>query len=165
MLDIIENDTCVEVRFRQFLLAAVLLCVPPLMAFHQGPAFFAGTLSSGESLGLFLGLVLPTLTAFYFIEFGRFTFSLTENRFSWQWRNLFKSDSGSVSLDRVIKIRHEGLEASDLAWWQNAYRLVAVLDDGQVIPLTHSYSGQHGKKIDQIVDQLRDYLGHIAPMD
>ena len=165
MLDIIEKETCVEVRFRQFILAAVFICLPPLMLFHQGAAMIAGELSLGEMLGLILGLVLPSLAAYYFFEFGRFTCSKEDNRFSWYWRNLWKSESGSVALNRVIRIRSEGLEASDLAWWQNAYRLVAVLDDGRIIPLTHSYSGQHARKIDQLVDQLRDYLGHVAPID
>ena len=122
----------------------------------------AGELTRGETLGLIFGFLIPAIGAYYFIEFGQFTFSKRHQVFSWRWRNLFLKDSGEVPLHRVVKIRRDALEASDLIGWQNCYRLIAILDDGRIIPLTRSYSGQHGKKLDQIVDQLRDYLGHTV---
>ncbi len=162
MLDTFEVDTDLEVRFQQYLLAVFLLSIPPLLLIEQGPQLFAGELTAGETLGLFFGFLIPGMGAYYFIEFGQFTFSKRNNVFSWRWRNLFNKDSGEVPLQRVVKIRRDALEASDLLGWQNCYRLIAILDDGRIIPLTRSYSGQHGKKLDQIVDQLRDYLGHIV---
>ena len=162
MLKTFEVDTDLEVRFRQYWLATLFLFIPPFLIIEQGPRLIAGDLSTGETLGFFLGFLLPAMGAYYFIEFGRFSFSKRNNVFRWNWRNLFKKDGGEVPLDRVVKVRRDALEASDLVGWQNSYRLVAILDDGQIIPLTRSFSGQHGKKLDQIVDQLRDYLGHIV---
>ena len=164
MLDTFEVNTDLEVRFSQYWLAALFLCIPPLMGIEQGPRLFAGDLSTGETLGLFFGFLLPALGAYYFIEFGRFTFSKRDNVFRWNWRNLFKKDGGEVPLNRVVKVRRDALEASDMLGWQDSYRLVAILDDGQIIPLTRGFSGQHGKKLNQIVDQLRDYLGQIVPI-
>ncbi len=162
MLDTFEVDTDLEVRFRQYWLATFFLCIPPLLAIDQGPRWLAGDLSMGETLGLLIGLLLPALGAYYFFEFGRFTFSRRDNIFRWRWRNLLRKDSGEVALDRIVKIRRDALEASDLHSWNNSYRLIAILDNGQIVPLTRSYSAQHGKKLDQIVDQLRDYLGHFV---
>jgi len=39
-----------------------------------------------------------------------------------------------------------------------------ILDDGSVIPLTRSFSGLYDKKLDQIVDQIREHLGHFVAM-
>lgn len=164
MLDTFEVDTDLEVRFSAYWLATLFLCIPPIMVIVQGPRLLAGDLSNGETLGLFFGFLLPAMCAYYFIEFGRFTFSKRDNVFRWRWRNLFKKDHGEVPLHRVVKIERDALESSELSGWQNSYRLVAVLDDGQIIALTRSYSGQHGKKLDKIVDQLRDYLGQMVPM-
>jgi hypothetical protein len=33
-----------------------------------------------------------------------------------------------------------------------------------MIPLTRGYSGLYAKKLDQIVDQIREHIGHIADM-
>ena len=44
------------------------------------------------------------------------------------------------------------------------YRLVVVLDDDSVIPLTRGFSGLYDKKIDRIVDQIREYLGHVVAL-
>ena len=165
VLDTFEVDSDLEVRFRQYLLAVILLSIPPFMLIELGAELIAGELSTGETLGLFFGFLLPGVAAYFFIEFGQFTFSKRNQVFSWRWRNMIYKDSGEVPLQRVVKIRRDGLEASDLIGWQNSYRLIAVLDDGRIIPLTRSYSGQHGKKLDQIVDQLRDYLGHMVDID
>ena len=165
MLDTFEKESDLEVRFSQYWLATFFLCIPPLLLIEQGPRLVAGELTRGETLGLFFGFLLPALGAYYFIEFGRFTFSKRKDVFSWRWRNLFRKDAGEIPLNRVVEIRRDALEASDLLGWQNSYRLIAILDDGRIIPLTHGYSGQYGKKLDQIVDQLRDYLGLIVPID
>ena len=47
--------------------------------------------------------------------------------------------------------------------WRNLLRRKS-LDDGSIIGLTRSYSGIHDRKLDQIVDQIREYLGHVVPM-
>ena len=165
MLDTFEVNTDLEVRFRQYLLAVVLLSIPPYLLIELGSQLLAGELTTGERLGLFFGFLIPGMGAYYFLEFGQFTFSKRHQVFSWRWRNLFFIDRGEVPLQRVVKIRRDALEASDLLGWQNCYRLIAILDDGRIIPLTRSYSGQHAKKLDQIVDQLRDYLGHMVAID
>ena len=44
------------------------------------------------------------------------------------------------------------------------YRLVVVLDDGRIVGLTHGYSGIHDQQLDQIVNQIREYLEHVVPL-
>lgn len=165
MLKIIEDESELQVHFSHYFLPVILLPIPPLLILEHSANIINGTITKGEVVGLLLGILLPLLCAYYFIEFARFTFSRREDVFSWQWRNLVKRKSGRVPLYQVVKVRREGLEASDMIGWHNSYRLVVILDDESIVALTRGYSGMHGKKLDDIVDQVRDYLGHEEPMD
>ena len=89
---------------------------------------------------------------------------MEDNLFSWRWRNLVTSKSGEVPLSRIIKVRRDALESGDSGGLQYSYRLLVILDDQTMIPLTRGYSGLYDKKLDQIVDQIREHIGHIADM-
>ena len=61
-------------------------------------------------------------------------------------------------------MRRESLEAGDAGGSRYCYRLVVALDDDSIIGLTRSYSGIHDRQLDRIVEQIREYLGHVVPM-
>jgi len=155
-----EDESAYRVRSNSYVIALVLLCLPPLMLIELFPRVLDGSIKTGELVGLFIGVLLPLAGAYFFIEFASFTFSRTDGVFHWRWRNLFKKRAGEVPLTRIIKVRREAIEAGDSGGLQYSHRLVVILDDDTIIPLTRGYSGLHSKKLDQIVNQIRDYIGH-----
>lgn len=155
-----EDDSAYRVRSNSYVIALVLLCLPPLMLIELVPGVVDGSIKTGELVGLFIGILLPLAGAYYFIEFSCFTFSRADGVFHWRWRNLFRKSAGEVPLTRIIKVRREAIEAGDSGGLQYSHRLVVILDDDTIIPLTRGYSGLHSKKLDQIVNQIRDYIGH-----
>lgn len=155
-----EDESAYRVRSNSYVLALVLLCLPPLMLIKLGPGVIDGSIKTGELVGLFIGVLLPLAGAYYLFEFSSFTFSRTDGVFRWRWRNLLQKKTGGVPLTRIIKIRRDAIESGDSGGLQYSHRLVVILDDDTVIPLTRGYSGLHGKKLDQIVDQIRDFIGH-----
>lgn len=155
-----EDESAYRVRSNSYVLALVLLCLPPLMLIELGPGVIDGSIKTGELVGLFIGVLLPLAGAYYLFEFSSFTFSRTDGVFRWRWRNLLQKKAGEVPLTRIIKIRRDAIESGDSGGLQYSHRLVVILDDDTVIPLTRGYSGLHGKKLDQIVDQIRDFIGH-----
>ena len=54
------------------------------------------------------------------------------------------------------------MDSSDSDGVSYIYRLVVELDDGSIVPLTRSFSGMHDRRLDGIVAQIREYLGHIV---
>ena len=92
------------------------------------------------------------------------TFSIDDDVFRWRWHNFISKKSGEVPLGRIARIRREAMESSESSGLQYTYRLVVILDDGTVIPLTRGFSGVHDKQLDQIVDQIREHLGHYVAM-
>jgi hypothetical protein len=162
MLATERNGRTLEVRYRSYLLGLLLLTVPPALIYELGGGLLDGSLESSEKAGLAIGLLLPLAGAYYLVEFGRFSFSLEDCRFRWQWRNLLRRSSGEVPLERIARVGRESLEASDSSGAQRIYRLVVELDDATVIPLTRGYSGLHDRRLDQIVDQVREHLGHFV---
>ena len=142
----------------------VFLLIPPALLYHHAPALIDGSIANGELAGLVLGVLLPLGGAYYMTEFASFEFSLERDRFDWHWHNFIQRRSGQVPLQRVVKVRREALESSASSGLQYSYRLVVILDDDSVIPLTRGYSRLYGKKLDQIVNQIREHLGHFVPM-
>lgn len=162
MLEISQIDSDLQIDSRHYLLPLLFLFVPPLLLIEYGSSLLDGSIDTSNLVGLVFGVVLPLVMAYFFIEFGRFRFSVSDGVFRWRWRNLLNQEQGEVPLDKVVRVRREGLEASDTAGLQSNYRLVVILDDGRVIGLTRGYSGLQDRKLDQIVDRVRDYLGHAA---
>lgn len=164
MLHIDEDEKELRISYSHYLLPTIFLSMPPLLLFHHGSSLLDGSIKTGELVGLLIGVFLPLLFAYFFIEWGSFRFCKQDGLFSWRWRNLIRRDSGQVPLSRVVRVRREGMESSDIPGWQNSYRLVVILDDDSVIGLTRGYSGMHDRKLDSIVNQLRDFLGHSVRM-
>ena len=84
--------------------------------------------------------------------------------FRWRRRHLLRHYAGEAPLNRVTRIRREDLDTRDLVGMQSRFRLQVILDDGESIALTRGYLGFYKRRLDNIVDQVRDYLGHVTPM-
>jgi hypothetical protein len=164
MLVIERDDSALRVHYRSYRLALVLLVLPPLMLFQHFPALLDRSIERSDLAALIIGVALPLLGAYLLTEFASFSFSRRDNLFSWRWRNLLRRKSRAMPLQRVARVRREAVESGDSGGSGYSYRLVVVLDDGSVIGLTRSYSGIHDRKLDHIVDQIREYLGHVVPM-
>ena len=160
MLTAEEDESAYRVNYKSYLTPLIFLCIPPLILFELGPSVLDNTIKTGALVGLSIGILLPLLGAYYFFEFASFTFSRTDDLFHWHWRSPFRKKSGKVPLNRIIKVRRDGMESSNSDGLQFTYRLVVILDDDTTIPLTRGYSGLHDRKLDQIVDQIRAYIGH-----
>jgi len=164
MLDIERDDSALRVHYRSYRLALVLLVLPPLMLYEHFPALLDGSIEPSDLAALIIGVGLPLLGAYLLIEFASFSFARRDNLFSWRWRNLLRRKSLELPLQRVVQVRRESIESGDSGGSGRSYRLVVVLDDGRIVGLTRSYSGIHDRKLDQVVDQVREYLGHVVPM-
>jgi len=164
MLDIERDDSALRVHYRSYRLALVLLVLPPLMLYEYLPALLDGSIEPSDLAALIIGVALPLLGAYLLIEFASFSFARRDNLFSWRWRNLLRRKSLELPLQRVVQVRRESIESGDSGGSGRSYRLVVVLDDGRIVGLTRSYSGIHDRKLDQAVDQVREYLGHVVPM-
>ena len=164
LIDIHETESGLLVSYRCLYLPMPLLVIPPGMIYEQGGRLLDGTLSAGETIGLLLGIVIPLIIVAYFIEFAEFSFSKQSNQFRWRWRNLFRQQGSDFPLNRVVKIRLENLDTRDLVGMQPRFRLQVILDDGTGIALTRGYLSFYKRRMDKIVDQVRDYLGHVTPM-
>jgi uncharacterized membrane protein (GlpM family) len=148
------NETTYHVRYQSYVISLLLVLVPPAMLYQLGPSLLDGSIKTGELAGLGIGIILPLVGAYYMLEFASFTFSTDEDVFRWHWNNLLRRKSGAVPLGRVARVRREALETSVSSGSQYSYRLVVILDDDTVIPLTRGYSGIHDRQLDKIVDHL-----------
>ncbi len=164
MLAVTKTDTDLQLDSRHYLLPCLLLLLIPLLLYEFGPALLRGELDRSNLVGLALGIGLPVFFAFFFIEFGHFRLSLADGVFSWRWRNLLGREQGEVELKRVTGVRRETLETSDRLGWQNLHRLIMVLDDGREIGLTHGYTTIQQRRMDEIIEQIRDYLEYVTPV-
>ena len=158
------NETTYRVRYQSYVISLLLVLVPPALLYELGPSLLDGSIRTGEFAGLGIGILLPLAGAYYMLEFASFTFSTDDDVFRWNWNNLFRRKSGEVPLGRVARVRREALKTSASAGSQYSYRLVVILDDDTVIPLTRGYSGIHDRQLDKIVDQIREHLGHFIAM-
>ena len=163
MLSVVKTDTELRLESRHYLLPCALLVIIPLLLFEFGPALVRGELDRSNVVGLLLGIGIPIFFAFFFIEFGHFRLSLVDGLFSWRWRNLLGREQGEVELKRVIGVRRETLETSDRLGWQNLHRLIVILDDGREIGLTRGYTTIQRRRMDEVVEQIRDYLEYVTP--
>ncbi len=163
MLTIQQDDFTYRVFYRSFIIAMLLLLVPPLMIYELGGSVLDGSIDRSDLVGLILAIVLPLGGSYYMTEFASFTFSTETNRFSWRWRNLFRKQSGEVPLQRIVRVRRDRLTTSGTPGSKYTYRLVVILDDGSIVPLTQRYSSVHDRQLEQIVDQLREFLGLYEP--
>ncbi len=159
-----EDDSEYRVNYRSYRLAVVLLLLPPLMLIELGPGLVGGDSGTSELTALILGLLLPLIGTYFLIEFASFSFSRQEGLFRWRWRNLLRRKVGEVPLARIVQVRREAIESGDSAGNRRSYRLVVILDDNTVVGLTRGYSSFHDKRLDRIVEQIREYLGHIEPL-
>ncbi|UCH41220.1 MAG: hypothetical protein JSU67_05965 [Gammaproteobacteria bacterium] len=164
MLATEQDESTYRVYYRSYFLSLLLLLIPPALLYEHGPSLLDGSIDASDLAGLIIGIVLPLLGAYYLTEFACFSFSLEQDVFRWRWHNFIRRREGQVPLQRVVKVRRESLESSGSAGLGYAYRLVVILDDDSVIPLTRGFSGLHGRKLDQIVDQIRAHLGHFVPV-
>jgi len=159
-----QDDSAYRVHYRSYWLGALLMLLPPMMLYEFTPAVIDASIDRSELAALIIGVTLPLLGAYFLIEFASFSFSLRDNQFCWRWRNLLRQKSLEMPLQRIVHVRREGMESGDSDGLQFSYRLVVVLDDGSVVGLTRGYSGIHDKRLDQIVNQIREYLGHVVPL-
>ena len=164
MLTTEQDDSTYRVLNSSYVIPLIFLSIPPLLLIEHGPSLFDGSIKTGELVGLVIGIMLPLVGAYFFIEFASFKFSIKDNLFSWRWRNLVKLNRGEVPLGRIVKVRRDALESGDSTGLQYSHRLLVILDDGTMIPLTRGFSGLYSKKLDQIVDQIREHIGHSATM-
>lgn len=162
MLATERDGTTLRVLYRSYLPGLLLLTVPPVLIFELGGGLLAGSLETSEKIGLAIGVLLPLAGAYLLIEFACFSFCRDDDRFRWRWRNLLRQESGEVSLVRIARVGREAMAASDSSGTQHIYRLVVELDDESVIPLTRGFSGLHDRKLERIVDQIREHLGHFV---
>jgi hypothetical protein len=156
-----EDDSEYRVSYSSYRFAAVLLLLPPLVVFELWSGLVGEDSGNGELLALILGVLLPLVGAYLLIEFSSFGFSRQEGLFRWRWRNLLRHKVGEVPIDRIVQVSCEAIESGDSSGNRKSYRLVVMLDDGSIIGLTRGYSGFHGKQLELIVEQIREYLGHI----
>ena len=164
MLATEQDESTYQVRSSSYVLSLILLLIPPAMLYQQGPALLDGSIEKGELIGLCIGVLLPLLSAYYMVEFASFRFSLDEDVFRWRWHNFIRRKSGAVPLERIVEVRRDALESSGSSGLQYSYRLVVILDDDSIISLTRGFSGIHERQLEQIVNQIREHLGHFVTM-
>ena len=164
MLTTEQNESIYRVHYSSYVIPLIFLGLAPLMLIEYGSSLFDGSIATNELIGLSIGVLLPLAVAYFFIEFASFTFSLEDGLFSWRWRNLISSKKGEVPLSRIIKVRRDALDSGDSGGPQYSYRLLVILDDNTMIPLTRGYSGLYDKKLEEIVDQIREHIQHSAAM-
>lgn len=164
MLTTEQNESIYRVCYSSYVIPLIFLGLAPLMLIEYGSSLFDGSIATNELTGLSIGVLLPLVVAYFFIEFASFTFSLDDGLFSWRWRNLISSKKGQVPLSRIIKVRRDALDSGDTGGLKYSYRLLVILDDNTMIPLTRGYSGLYDKKLEKIVDQIREHIQHSAAM-
>lgn len=162
MLKIQQDGSNYRVTYRSYLPSLLLLSIPPLLLYELGPGLLEGSLDDSDVAGLVIGVVLPLLGAYFLTEIASFDFSLEQDRFSWRWHNFLQRRAGQVPLRRVSRIRRDALPSSGIGGRNLSYRLVAVLDDERVIPLTRGFSTLYDRQLERIVEQIRAHLGHVV---
>jgi hypothetical protein len=159
-----QDDSAYRVHYRSYRLAALLFLVPPWVLYEFAPSLIDASIETSALAGLIIGVLLPLIGAYFLIEFASFSFSLRDNLFCWRWRNLLRQQSLEIPLQRIAQVRRESLESGDSTGLRYTYRLVVVLDDDSIVGLTRGYSRIHGRQLDKIVNQIREYLGHVVPL-
>ena len=150
---------------RFFLASLLAACVlPPLVMAEYLPMIADDSIDASGSVALALGILMPLLAAYLLTEFASFSFSHADGLFRYHWRNPLRRKAMELPLERVVRVRRETIESGDSGGSGFSYRLVVVLDDGEIIGLTRSFTGLRDRRLDRIVEEIREYLGHIVPM-
>ena len=157
-----RDQSTYRVSYRSYLLGALLLLIPPALLFEMGGALLEGSLETSALAGLALGLLLPLIGAWHLIEFASFSFSREDGLLHWRWRNIWRREAGEVALERITRVGRESIHSSNSSGVSYVYRLIVELDDGSIIPLTRGFSGLHDRRLDEIVAQIREHLGHVV---
>ena len=163
MLTTEQDESTYRVFYRSFILALLLLLIPPLMIYELGGSVLDGSIDRSDLAGLILAILLPLAGSYYFTEFASFTFSTDSKLFTWRWRNWLRKSTGQVALSRIVKVRRERIETSGTPGSRYAYRLIVILDDGTIVALTRGYDSLYERQLERIVDQLREFLGLLEP--
>ena len=164
MLSAKQTETGYRVDYRSYRLALALLLLPPLVAVEFVPGLLGGELDSSEVAALILGVGLPLAGALYLFEIASFYFSWEDDCFHWRWRNLLRRETLDLPLSRIVGVRRETVETGDSEGDRLSYRLVVVLDDDSTVGLTRGYSNFQARKLKQVVDEIREYLGYVVPL-
>ena len=162
MLRTQQDESNYRVTYRSYLPSLLLLMIPPVMLYQLGPRLLEGSLDASELVGLALSFALPLLGAYFLTEIACFDFSLEQDSFSWRWHNFIQRRAGQVPLQRVVRIRRDALPFSGVGGHRFSYRLVAMLDDERVLPLTRGFSALYERELERIVKQIRAHLGHVV---
>ena len=131
------------------------------MLIEHLPAVIDGSIDASDLAALLIGVFVPLLAAYLLIELSSFTFLQADNIFRFRWRNPLRKKALDLPLDRIVSVRRENMESNDAT---RRARLVVVLDDDTTIGLTRGYIGYQNREMDQMIDEIREYLGHIVPM-
>lgn len=158
MLKVTEDNGRLEVTSRSIVLGAVFFCALVLLIVRQGATMFADEAATSELIGGLLGIAFCVASVYYLVEFSTFTFCKSDGLLAWRSRRLFRHRSGQVPLTRIARVRREALMSTD-GGYASTYRLVVVTTDDEIIPLTRSFSGTQDQQLDDIVQQVRAYLG------
>ena len=161
MLSRTRDDHQYVVHYRSYRLALLLLLLPPLMLIEHLPAVIDGSIDASDLAALLIGVFVPLLAAYLLIELSSFTFLQADNIFRFRWRNPLRKKALDLPLDRIVSVRRQVMESNHDA---PRTRLVVVLDDDSVIGLTRGYTAYQNREIDRMIEEIREYLGHIVPM-
>ena len=164
MLSYRQDDDHFTIRHSSWVIPVLLMLIPPALVIELGPSLVDGSIDRSEAVGLAIGIVIPLVALYFLFEISEFRFSNTDGLFHWRRRNLLHRESGQVPLSRVVRVRRDALESSNSSGLQYTYRLVVILDDDTVIPLSRGFSGMHDRLLDNIVKELRAFLGHLERM-
>ena len=163
MLTTEQDDNSFRIYYRSYVIALFLAIIAPLMIFEHAGSVIDGSIDRSDLAGLIIAIIVSVAGSYYMVEFSSFNFSNTSNTFSWRWRSLLRKTSGEVPLQRIVKVQREALESSGTPGVKYTYRLIVVLDDETIIPLTSGYSKLYDARLDQIAEQLRAFLGLVVP--
>ena len=164
MLSVEQDEHGYRVYYRSYRIALALLVLPPLVMAEYLPMIADDSIDASGSVALALGILMPLLAAYLLTEFASFSFSHADGLFRYHWRNPLRRKAMELPLERVVRVRREALETAYMGSAGLCYRLIVQLDDDRIIGLTRRYSSLQERELKHIVDQIREYLGHIVPM-
>lgn len=93
--------------------------------------------------------------AVYFLRPSIFEFDRNANHFRWTKPGLFKSHYGETPLDQIKRVRVD----ADYSDATKAYRVLVETQSGK-IPFQHCYTTSKASDHHQIVEMIRNWLGH-----
>ena len=164
MLNYRNDDRVFHIRHSSWMAPALLLIIPPVLIYELGPGLLDGSLDRGDTVGFIIGVFGPLIAIYFIFELSEFSFTLDDNLFRWRRRDLVRREQGEVPLSRILRVRRDALHNTNSTGRKYSYRLVVILDDDTMIPLSRGYSAIHDRLLDRIVKELRNFLGHVERM-